>query len=199
MKIVGNSPYWNGLIIPQQVFTEVKTEAINYCCISFERQKYKITFWKRRKYHFTLCRKAWNFTKRFNADKFRIIYACVLMKIKIYVYFCNNIVFLKEKTNKSGLLWHRRDRQYASNNERCIIYYKFIFITPPASIQINLKTLSSILWFNSQYLLNSNALKNWWRPGCIQAYSGAAGRVKVIYQIFILTHVHKKWRLFRYY
>ena len=53
---------------------------VNYCCIPFERQKYKITFWKRRKYHFTLCRKTWNFSKRFHADKFRILYACILRK-----------------------------------------------------------------------------------------------------------------------
>ena len=51
-------------------------------------QKYKITFWKKRKYHFTLCRKAWNFTKRFHADKFRIIYECILIKEQfIYSHF----------------------------------------------------------------------------------------------------------------
>ena len=72
------------------------------------------------------------------------------------------LCFLKEKTNKSGFLWHRRDRQYASNNKRCIIYYKSIFTTPPASIQINLKTFIVNLWFNSQYLLSSNALMGSW-------------------------------------
>ena len=71
--------------IQKQRINWIETEDIefnNYMCIP---------------YHFTIGRKAWNFTKRFHADKFRIIYACILIKIKIYVYFCNNIVFLKEK------------------------------------------------------------------------------------------------------
>ena len=72
------------------------------------------------------------------------------------------LCFLKEKTNKSNFLWHRRDRQYASNNERCIIHYKFIFITPPASIQINLKTLSSICSSTPNIYL---ILTHWWAPG----------------------------------
>ena len=84
-------------------------------------------------------------------------------KIKIYIYFCNNTVLLEgKKTNKSGFLWHRRDRQYASTNERCIIHYKFIFITPPASIQINLKTLSSICGSTPNIYL---ILTHWWAPG----------------------------------
>ena len=69
---------------------------------------------------------------------------------------------MKEKTNKSGFLWHRRDQQYASTNERCIIHYKFIFITPPASIQINLKTLSSICGSTPNIYL---ILTHWWAPG----------------------------------
>ena len=72
------------------------------------------------------------------------------------------LCFLKEKTNKNGSLWHRRDRQYASNNERSIIYYKFIFIAPPASIQINLKTLSSICGSTPNIYL---ILTHWWAPG----------------------------------
>ena len=99
----------NGSMISQQVFTAVKTEGINYCCIPFERAKIKITFGKKkRNYHFTLCRKARNFTKRFHTDKFRIIYACILIKVKIYIYFCNNIVFFEGKTNISSFLWHQR-------------------------------------------------------------------------------------------
>ena len=117
---------------------------------------------KKKKYHFTLCRKAWNFTKRFHGDKFRIICACILIKIKIYAYFCYNIVFFEGKTNKSSFVWHRRDRQYASANERCVIHYKFIFITPPASIQINLKTLSSICGSTPNIYL---ILTHWWAPG----------------------------------
>ena len=82
--------------------------------------------------------------------------------IKICIYFCNNIVLLEGKTNLSSFLWHRRDRQYASTKERCIIHYKFIFMTPPASIQINLKTLSSICSSTpSIYLI----LTHWWAPG----------------------------------
>ena len=84
-------------------------------------------------------------------------------KIKnLYIYFAIILCFLKEKTNQSGFLWHRRDQQYASTNERCIIHYKFIFITPPASIQINLKTLSSICGSTPTIYL---ILTHWWAPG----------------------------------
>ena len=83
-------------------------------------------------------------------------------KIKIYVYFCDNIVFWRKKINKSSFLWHRRDRQYTSNNERCIIHYKFICITPPASIQINLKTLSSVCGSTPTIYL---IVTHWWAPG----------------------------------
>ena len=38
-------------------------------------------------------------------------------KITIYIYFAIKLCFLNEKLNKSSFLWHRRDRQYASNNE----------------------------------------------------------------------------------
>ena len=72
------------------------------------------------------------------------------------------LCFLKEKTNKSNFLWHRRDRQYASNNERCIIHYKFIFITQPASIQINLKTLLSTCGSTPNIYL---IVTHWWAPG----------------------------------
>ena len=72
------------------------------------------------------------------------------------------LCFWRKKTNKSSFLWHRRDRQYASNNERCIIHYKFIFITPPASIKINLKTLSSICGSTPNIYL---ILTHWWAPG----------------------------------
>ena len=64
-------------------------------------------------------------------------------KITIYVYFCNNIVFFEGKNNKSSFLWHRRDRQYASNNERS-------------------KTLSSICGSTPNIYL---ILTHWWAPG----------------------------------
>ena len=75
------------------------------------------------------------------------------------------LCFLKEKTNKFKAVsfdiaeTDNMPQLIATNevNERCIIYYKFIFITPPASIQIIVN-----LWFNSQYLLNSNALMGSW-------------------------------------
>ena len=79
-------------------------------------------------------------------------------------------------------LWHCRDRQYASTNERCIIHYKSIFMTPPASIHINLKTLSSICGLTPTIYL---ILTHWWVPGETQElmtarmylslYSGALG------------------------
>ena len=56
------------------------------------------------------------------------------------------LCFLKEKTNKSSFLCHRRDRQYASNNERSKTFKNFT---------VN-------LWFNSQFLLNSKALMGSW-------------------------------------
>ena len=83
-------------------------------------------------------------------------------KLKCIYIFAIILCFLKEKTNKSGFLWHRRDRQYASTNERCIIHYKFIFITQPASIQINLKPLSSICASTPTIYL---ILTHWWAPG----------------------------------
>ena len=83
--------------------------------------------------------------------------------IKIYRYFCNNIgKERKRPITAAEFLWHRRDRQCASTNERCIIHYKFIFMTPPASIQINLKTLSSICGSTPTIYL---ILTHWWAPG----------------------------------
>ena len=83
--------------------------------------------------------------------------------IKSYIYFCNNIGKERKKLIKAAeFLWHRRDRQCASTNERCIIHYKFIFMTPSASIQINLKTLSSICGLTPTIYL---ILTHWWAPG----------------------------------
>ena len=125
-------------------------------------------------------------------------------KLKFIYIFAIILCFLKGKTNKSGFLWHRRDQQYASTNERCIIHYKFIFITPPASIQINLKTLSSICGSTPNIYL---ILTHWWAPGETQElmttrmYSSlfrGGGRGESNLSNFY-TEFIKKWLLIWYY
>ena len=68
-------------------------------------------------------------------------------KMTIYVYFCNNVVFFEgKKLIKAVSSDTAETDRYASNNERSKTFKNFI---------VN-------LWFNSQYLLNSNALMGSW-------------------------------------
>ena len=68
-------------------------------------------------------------------------------KMTIYVYFCNNVVFFEgKKLIKAVSSDTAETDRYASNNERSKTFKNFI---------VN-------LWFNSQYLLNSNALMASW-------------------------------------
>ena len=68
-------------------------------------------------------------------------------KMTIYVYFCNNVVFFEgKKLIKAVSSDTAETDRYASNNERSKTFKNFI---------VN-------LWFNSQYLLNSNALMDSW-------------------------------------